>query len=340
MSHLIKNTSHPLIYGAILIILYLLAIKTNTLQKQEETSNTASQIQHSTTNDHAKKRTIKQTKIVSFDLPNSLRGTDILDNIQIDQDGNIVINKTIKDLFEYFLSASDPAEPFSTQKTLIERYLSDNLPSPAKEQSLALLADYIDYKIALKDFCLNSDPALSSLFSADSTPIAELQQHLATRQALRRTHLSADTADALFTDEEIYEAFSYQKLTLFSDPALSKENRDLLAVELEITLTAKQQQYREQTFIPKQLRRIIPKSSKQLDTTQLSRLETLGGPSSAERFLQLNRDKQAFEEKRTRYLQAKANGASLDPQKATRLGISATELVRMKAFDRIHALKE
>ena len=53
-------------------------------------------------------------QVLNFQLPHSLRGTDIRDNIQINPDGSLKVTKDVKDLFEYFLSAVGNEYPIET----------------------------------------------------------------------------------------------------------------------------------------------------------------------------------------------------------------------------------
>ena len=68
----------------------------------------------------------------------------------MDADGNLIITKSLKDLFDYFLSSYGESSIPSIINS-IQQHIMQQLDEPARTQALQVLKAYFSYKNALLD---------------------------------------------------------------------------------------------------------------------------------------------------------------------------------------------
>ncbi|MBB2497113.1 lipase secretion chaperone [Aquipseudomonas ullengensis] len=143
-------------------------------------------------------------------LPASFRGTEIDGRLMVDESGNLVISREIRNLFDYFLSAIGE-EPFQLSIKRLHDYITAQLEEPAESQAQTLLQQYLSYKREL--IMLERDmPKLGSLEA--------VRQREAAVTALRESIFSPDAHQAFFAQEESYNQFNLQRLVISQDASL------------------------------------------------------------------------------------------------------------------------
>ncbi|SNC63447.1 Lipase chaperone LimK [Marinobacter sp. es.048] len=150
-------------------------------------------------------------------LPASLAGTSVPDGwARTDRLGNLIPTPHLRQLFEYFLSALGE-ESLRQLVARIETALSV-LDESARSQALATLGNYLEYKLAVSEL-------EQSYGEVSGLGAVEMQRRMAEIQALRRTWLDTDTADAFFADDEAVDRFQIEKLRIASDDSLTDEQK-------------------------------------------------------------------------------------------------------------------
>lgn len=79
----------------------------------------------------------------------SLSGTQIHGNLRIDEDGNLIVEKAVKQLFDYFLNVAGEI-PRAELIEQIKQGIADYLAEPAQNQALKIFNNYLEYQTALQ----------------------------------------------------------------------------------------------------------------------------------------------------------------------------------------------
>ncbi|TRX74932.1 lipase secretion chaperone [Pseudomonas mangiferae] len=149
-------------------------------------------------------------KTATSALPRSFDGTEVDGHFRVDAAGNLVIGEEIRHLFDYFLSTLGE-EPLARSLTRLRAYIAAQLGAPARDQALALLNQYLDYKRELvrleQDWPQRPD-------------LDTLRQRETAVHALRARLFSAETHQAFFADEEAYNGFTLERLAIRQAPGL------------------------------------------------------------------------------------------------------------------------
>lgn len=184
---------------------------------------------------------------IPAELPASVRGTEVDGRLEVDAQGNLVINGQIRHLFDYFLSLVGE-ESIEASEQRIRTYLAGQLEQPALNQALSLLGNYLDYQLQVV--------ATESRF-----PVTETLEDLIAReqaiQRLRASLFSRDAHEAFFAGEEIYNNFTLERLSIARDDSMDEQHkaqaiealRENLPEEMQQLLVPQiQQDLREQTL--------------------------------------------------------------------------------------------
>lgn len=151
-------------------------------------------------------------------MPASLEGTSVPDGwAETDNNGSLVPTPQLRQLFEYYLAALGE-ETLPQLVARIKQALA-RLEEPARSEALAILGNYLDYKLALGE--------LEATYGNSVAPGAEeMQRQMAEIRALRRAWMDAQTADAFFANEEAIDLFQVEQLRIRSDESLSVDERE------------------------------------------------------------------------------------------------------------------
>ncbi|MEH6491664.1 lipase secretion chaperone [Halopseudomonas sp.] len=153
-------------------------------------------------------------------LPASLRGTDVDGRLQVDADGNLLINDQLRHLFDYYLSANGEEPPEQAQER-VRQYLSQQLQEPARAQALTIFEHYLSYLQAVteleQDFPVLDD--LDALWAREEAV-----------QRLRASLFDPAVHAAFFAGEEVYNRFTLERLAINRNPGLNPAER---AAEIE-----------------------------------------------------------------------------------------------------------
>lgn len=269
-------------------------------------------------------------------LPSSLAGTEVAGDLREDEQGRLILDKGVRDVFDYFLS-SRGEQPDAVLNARMRAYVQHRLRPPAAQQALALLDGYLAYLQKLDVL------SQQSRGGASMTP----KERLALLVDLRSRSFTADVVQAFFAMDQAYDQYTVDKIAVFNDRSLSpvqKANQikalrlalpvalqaNLDAAEVAPTLQAVTQDWRERSGSVAELR---------------SLREVLVGKEATDRLEDLDRDEQAWQVRIHAYLQARsvilADVSLADDTKQERIqrlmgsGFSASEQLRVSSYERM-----
>ena len=230
-------------------------------------------------------------------LPRSFVGTQVDGEFHVDAAGNLLISDDIRRIFDYFLSAIGE-ETIQASVKRLQAYITSQLQSPAREQALALLDQYLDYKKQL----VQLERDLPQLATVD----AMLQREQAV-QALRASIFSAEVHQAFFSGEEAYNQFTLQRLAIRHDQRLNDQQKAEALDQLRANLPEQLQDAvipQMQTELRQQTAALQAQGGSTEQIQQL-RLQLVGAEATA-RLNELDQRRQQWSKRLDDYRQEKA----------------------------------
>jgi len=170
-------------------------------------------------------------------LPHSLQGAEYHFHAKTDEEGNLLVDSDIRELFDFYLAAIDE-EKLDKILLRINHALSEQLSDANLQHAQSILKKYIEYKISLIE--------LNQSFSTDSTTevsILKLQQEYV--QQLRRDLLGTNVAEAFFQHDEAYADYMLSRMEVTQNQTLSEQERKLALAEAELNLPEEMRQVRK-----------------------------------------------------------------------------------------------
>lgn len=285
----------PLLFAACLALaLYLQPVDIPTQLSGE----TQQPIQRTDTPPATQSQNSAQTEVSPLKtLPASFGGTTVDGVFRLDADGNLLISEDIRRIFDYFLTAAGE-EPLRTSVERLRAYIVAQLPASAREQALALLNQYLDYKREL--VLLERD--LPQMANLDA-----LRQREAAVLALRARIFDAQTQQAFFAREEAYNQFTLQRLAILHNSQLDDAGKAAAVDQLRNSLPAEMQD----TVLP-QLQNELRQQTAQLQAAgakpeQIRQLrQQLVGAEATQRLEVLDQQRQTWKKRIALYSTAKA----------------------------------
>jgi len=166
---------------------------------------------------------------------NTLADTEIDGHLFADERGALVVDLSVRDFFDYFLSTVGTR---SLEEVLaeIERQIATRLPASAVEEARQLLHEYVAYQQAQAS--LLAQPAAPKA-DQDMAYYAETMSDAFDRlRTLRRNHFSSSVVDAFFGVEEAFGEYTVQTLKVRADARLTEPERQAKLKALESKLPA------------------------------------------------------------------------------------------------------
>ncbi len=259
--------------------------------------------------------------------------------LRTDAKGNLIVDISIKDLFEYFWADMGRY----SQDEIIDRihhHIRSTLPSPAQEQALAIVDNYLKYRLALEEI---SAPALDAGLEA----VHDMETTLESRKAMRREYLGLDIADKLFLEEEHYDDYTLARLKIQGNTLLNDQEKASQLFQLEQntdpTLLHFQHEQKKWTAFKHEIATI---SEKQVsDDTLYNVYERYYGPDAANRLLELQKQRQQWQQRYQEYSQLRLqyDNSNLSPDdKKTQIEalrqslFNPREQMRVAVLDRMY----
>lgn len=197
----------------------------------------------------------------------SLAGTDIDGSLKAGPDGNLIIDLSTKDFFDYFLNTVGEVSP-ETALAKIEALARNNLPPAAADRAMVIMDQYLDYKqqsVELGNRAL--DPSLQQ---DPANQLQLLKSALSDLKQIRRNAFDPETHEAFFGLQEAYGEYTLATIEI--------RQRDDLSAQSKQTLMEWQ---REQ--LPEQLRKSENGMIREAEQSRLRQaaIEEASSPSEA-----------------------------------------------------------
>ena len=178
----------------------------------------------------------QQQQAVPLLLPSSLLGSTLPLTLDVNEDGDLVINKKIQHLFDFYLSAMGE-EGLDMIVARIKHSLKLQLVDPALTQALSILTGYLQY--------LNEVTAIKQQFEQGIDPdnVGEyaLENVIEVREMVldaRVTYLDLDVIDAFFGQSDEYETYMLSVASINKNSELSTVEKQSAKAELDTTAPA------------------------------------------------------------------------------------------------------
>lgn len=230
----------------------------------------------------------------------SHRGTAMDGGVTLDAGGQVVPDRDLKRLFEYFLTGLGRASPEVLRERLRTAVSERGLPPAAVTEVLALFDQYLDYREALGGLESPGSGA-GSLWAAFEA-----------RYQLRREVLGPAVAEGLFAREEAIDRYALEKRAIMQDEQLTPQQRQRRLALIEQQLPADVRQAREQTRVALALReRTQALREAGASETRIHALrQEMVGAEAAERLSALERQREDWQQRLEAYRQERQRIAS------------------------------
>ncbi|OUS27361.1 hypothetical protein A9Q99_15270 [Gammaproteobacteria bacterium 45_16_T64] len=274
-------------------------------------------------------------------LPRSLRGTKIPVSFTLDDEGHLVITKSIKVLIEYFLSlvGEESVERITDR---IREFIQQQLEEPAESEAIAVLDRYLEYKKALVEVeeSLGYDIE-SSGNAADYATMFRL------RRETRISYLGQEIYDAFFADEDKKAEYTVAQMALRADDSLSDAEKREKERELERLLPPKEQEHKNLERVRNELNeRVQEAKARGASENEIFHLRTeVYGYEAARRFASADKESKAWDLRFSVYREQRqlildAEGMSSTDKDAQIIQLqdtlfSVTERLRIPTLDRM-----
>ncbi len=167
-------------------------------------------------------------------LPPSLQGASHGIRLQVDGNGQLLLDPQLLQLFDFYFNAIDE-EPVAKILLRIHNDLASQLQEPALAQARDLLKRYLDYRLAIMDLPSERQEPTAAAFG----------QHLQALIQLRERYFSAAENQAFFSSDTSQDQFMLAQLQL-NEQGLSPDEHlqqlKLLEAQLPAQIRAERQQ--------------------------------------------------------------------------------------------------
>ena len=162
-------------------------------------------------------------------LPTSLIGSSHGSKLNVTEEGDLRINKDVRDFFEFYLAAIDEE---SLDKILlrINHDMTSQLSGDALQQANELLRNYIDYKISLAELEDIIPPSTGKM------NISALKRRNDEIKNLREEHMGVLVAESFFSQDEVYDNYMLSRIEIIQNKALTADERDQALAQVEFML--------------------------------------------------------------------------------------------------------
>ena len=181
-------------------------------------------------------------------LPSSLQGTQVDGQVRADSAGHLVLDRGVRNLFDYFLSlVGEEALPRVRARVLA--YLSQHLPALAASEAQILFDSYVAYQAAQSQAAQDGVGAQQ----ASDISVAQLKQRLTMVSALRTQYFSVPERAAFFGEDEQHDRYTIDRLLVLQDATLSAADKALRLGELSGRVPTAIEQYQALSTLTAQL---------------------------------------------------------------------------------------
>lgn len=277
--------------------------------------------------------------------PPYLDDVELPGEYSVDENGNLIVNGGVKDMLDYFMLGIGDI-PFDQLHDLIAGNMYTSLQEPALSQALQLLDNYFSYVDSYDQWEKGFDK--EQLVANDPANLKTLMQDL---ENLRRQHLGDEAYEAFFAEEAQTNAAYVDARIALQQEGLSESEKAAIRENLEQSLPESvrvaQKQAMVQVDLAEKTQALVNSGASEQEIYQ-ARVEMVG-EEAAQRLQAVDAEEKAWEQKRQQYKALLTDvpgtdGLSEDEKSQyiadvaqKELGLSANEIKRMQALDRIES---
>lgn len=216
----------------------------------------------------------------------SLQGTEPPAAPTIDAEGNLVIDSSLRSIFDYFLTL-DGERDNATLEQWIYSYLAQHLPAHEASRAMDVFTRY-------QQLLTQPDSDIESFGNA-----VDLDQRLQALWEKRRAALGNEIADAFFGEEEAYDRYTLEKIEAHRTDSDNLDGLNPWSINASEALTPEMQE-RQQI---QQEQEAVMQATTQLENSGASAAEIYqyhllhGNTEYAERYLKLSESRQQWQQR-------------------------------------------
>jgi len=323
----------------------------NALRSEQQDSNNnanepSSQAPHTIPNTSSEENSVSESGHWKQSLPRQFHDTDVTGVLRTDDQGNFIPDILARQVFDYFLTAQDDVE-LDQIKEWLSAYIDENLQPPANQQALAVLERYLEYKTQLNQLSVDQgvwDRLYDPYQSVTHNDLKSLSRVFRERQGLQRQLFDQNTQQAMFAEENEYDDYMLQRLQVsLSNQSQEEINQQLQALEKQQNPEAAA--FREASQVALKHKDIDSSLTQADNATKYQTYSQTYGDEAANRLMALQDKRQAFSQKRTRYLEFKSalgednQSDALNDFMRHELMLTEGEIKRMQTLDKLDAEK-
>lgn len=230
-------------------------------------------------------------------LPVSLEGTHIPFNLQVDEQGNLVINNNLRRLFDYFFT-TDGEESLDTIVVRLEELLEKHLPASASIRAIEVLHQYLNQKKSEIELSRQIDEDFKA--AGEQPSIWEMKRLL---RDLRASNLDAEVYEAFFGIENQRDDYTLSRLQIQQDSSLTDEERATALIEAEQHLPIdEQKQFAEERQIKQVFADVQAANAEGASKSEIFHIrEQAFGAETAERYAEADKKVSSWDSRVSTY---------------------------------------
>ncbi|KGD66571.1 lipase chaperone [Alcanivorax nanhaiticus] len=174
------------------------------------------------------------------EAPDSLTGTQVDGQLQVTEQGELVISPDLRLVFDYFLSTQGE-ESLADCQARLARYLNETLPPLAADNAWQLFQQYL----ALGE-------AMIALPPHDGSPEG-IREAVRQRHAMQQAYLGPEAADAFYGLDMAYDRYMADRQAILDDPTLDQVAQQQRLMQLSQSLPQEMQSMMQDTQAPVRL---------------------------------------------------------------------------------------
>ncbi|MEH6344875.1 MAG: lipase secretion chaperone [Bermanella sp.] len=177
---------------------------------------------------HSKEPKTQEEKLFLASLPASLKDSPPPSSLDVDKNGDLIVNMKVRNLFEFYLSAmgEDTLEDCIAR---IRHNLQGQLNFSALNQATEILEGYIQYRNYIGE--IKND--FMARYPQGSYQIATVKEMKSVARESRGLFLSDVAINAFYKKEDEYDEVMLERVAIKSNNSLSKEEKLSLLNSLE-----------------------------------------------------------------------------------------------------------
>lgn len=152
-------------------------------------------------------------------VPASLQGTSVPPGLQTDSTGQLIVNRALRDMIEYFLSTRGEASDEQIRE-LAAHHFAELGGATAAAEAMEIFDAYQNYT-----------DALAAAGTSETNNLSP-DEKLSILEELRQEHFTDEVLGEFFKFDMIYDRFTAQRLNIINDPELSTEDKKQLVQDL------------------------------------------------------------------------------------------------------------